>query len=125
MNTYWVYENIKEQTSFYNKLDVLLLLCSGVLWKKHHPTHHTTLYCDSLTKSFLDNINALGIWDKVELIQPNSEINRDIFWAASKVEQLKYINTPTVLIDHDFLVYKSLDNYLENTPLLNPAYILD
>ena len=46
MNTYWVYENIKEQSSFYNKLDTLLLLASVYQWKKHHPNFTTNLTVD-------------------------------------------------------------------------------
>lgn len=117
MNTYWVYDNIKKQTSFYTKLDVLLLLCSGVLWKKHHPSSTTFLFCDDLTLQLLEKLQATSIWDKVDLVKPINDINKDVFWAASKVNQLKYVNEPTVLLDHDFLVYRPLDVYLNSTPV--------
>ena len=72
MNTYWVYENIKEQSSFYNKLDTLLLLSSVYLWKKHHPNFTTNLTVDKLTYDYLHNINATYLWDKVEILPKNT-----------------------------------------------------
>ena len=117
MNTYWVYENIKKQPSFYNKLDVLLLLCSGVLWKKHHPTHTTVLYCDKLTESFLKTINASSIWDKIKIAPENKHVDKSIFWASSKLEVLRYVEAPCILMDHDFLAYKSFDKYLNDIPV--------
>lgn len=117
MNTYWVYENIRKQSSFYNKLDVLLLLCSTVLWKKHHPQHNCILYCDKLTKTFLEGIDAIYLWDEVNISPDNKHIDKSIFWASSKLELLRYVKAPCILMDHDFLAYKSFDKYLKNVPL--------
>lgn len=116
MNTYWVYENIKEDHSFYNKLDILLLLCSGFLWKKHHPTHTTHLTADKLTLEYLDSFNGLSIFDKVDKIPKNKHVNKSVFWASSKVEKLRYINGPSIVMDHDFLVFKSFEKYLNQDP---------
>lgn len=117
MNTYWVYENISKQASFYNKLDVLLLLCSGALWKKYHPSHTTYLYCDKLTYTYLESMNALYIWDEVKIAAENKHIDKGIFWASSKLEVLRFVKAPCILMDHDFLAYKSFDNILGNVPL--------
>ena len=116
MNTYWVYENIKEDHSFYNKLDILLLLCSGFLWKKHHPTHTTHLTADKLTLEYLDSFNGLSIFDKVDKIPKNKHVNKSVFWASSKVEKLRYIKGPSIVMDHDFLVFKSFEKYLNQDP---------
>lgn len=114
MNTYWVYENIRKQISFYNKLDILLLLCSGYLWKKHHPNHTTTLYVDLLTHNFLTNINAHEIWDNIKLLPENKFVDKNVFWASSKLEVLRYIQGPSIIMDHDFLVYSNLDELLKD-----------
>lgn len=116
MNTYWVYENIKEDHSFYNKLDILLLLCSGFLWKKHHPTYTTHLTADKLTLEYLDNFNGLSIFDKVDEIPKNSFVNKSVFWASSKVEKLRYVKGPSIIMDHDFLVFDNFEKYLKNKP---------
>lgn len=117
MNTYWVYENIKKQSSFYKKLDILLLLCSGYLWKKHHPTYNTVLYCDKLTETFLRSINSLNIWDEIKIIPENKHVDKSVFWASSKLEILRFAKAPCILMDHDFLVYKPFDKYLKKIPI--------
>jgi len=116
LNTYWVYENIKKQASFYNQLDVLLLLCSTSLWKKHHPTFKCILYADSMTISLLEEMNASRLWDTVNELPSNTFIDKNIFWASSKLEVLRYVEGPSVIMDHDFLTYRNLENYLKNKP---------
>lgn len=117
MNTYWVLENIKEHTSFYNKLDILLLLSSVRLWKRHHPNYTTNLSVDKLTYDLLHNINAIYLWDKVEILPKNNFINKSVFWASAKLEKLRYVEGPSIIMDHDFLVYKNIDEYLQKIPL--------
>ena len=112
MKIIWVYENISEKDFFYSKLDTLLLLSSAIQWKKHHPEHTTTLHCDDLTKAFLDNLNALSVWDEVILLPKNKFINKNIFWASSKAQVLRSVKEPVVIMDHDFLVYNNLSKYL-------------
>lgn len=117
LTTFWVYENIRKQYSFYNKLDILLLLSSGYLWKKHHPQHHTTLHCDILTKELLVSLNCTSIWDEINILPENKFIDKSIFWASSKLERLRNVKGPSIIMDHDFLVYKNLDQYLNEVPL--------
>jgi len=116
LNTYWVYENIKERNSFYNKLDTLLLLSSVYLWKKHHPNFTTNLTVDKLTYEYLHNINSTYLWDNVEILPKNDSVNKSIFWASAKLEKLRYVKGPSIIMDHDFLVYKSFEKYLNNKP---------
>jgi len=116
LNTYWVYENIQERVSFYNKLDTLLLLSSVYLWKKHHPSHITNLSVDKLTYEYLHNINGLYLWDNVEILPKNNSINKGVFWASAKLEKLRYIKGPAIMMDHDFLIYKNIDKYLNTQP---------
>ena len=116
MNTYWVYENIKERNSFYNKLDTLLLLSSVYLWKKHHPNFTTNLTVDKLTYEYLHNINSTYLWDNVEILPKNNSVNKSIFWASAKLEKLRYVKGPSIIMDHDFLVYKNFEKYLNTKP---------
>jgi hypothetical protein len=116
LNTYWVLENIKENNSFYNKLDILLLLSSTYLWKKHHPTFTTNLSVDKLTYELLLNINAIQLWDKVEILPKNKFIDKSVFWASSKLEKLRFVKGPSIIMDHDFLVYRNLEKYFKNIP---------
>lgn len=112
MNTYWVFENIREDSSFYTELDTLLLLSSAHLWKKHHPSFTTILCADKLTLDHLDKINGLSLFDKVELLPKNSFIDKNVFWASSKLEKLRFVDGPSIIMDHDFLVYTNIEKYL-------------
>ena len=84
----WVLENIKEDFSFYGKFNILLLLASVKLWKKHYPEDRCYLYCDKLTEAVLYKANALDFFDVVEQYTHDREIDRNVFWAANKVAVL-------------------------------------
>lgn len=114
MNTYWVFENIRKDTTFYTELDTLLLLCSAHLWKKHHPSFTTNLCADKLTLDYLNSFNGLSVFDKTEVLPENKFVDKNIFWASAKLEKLRFINGPSIIMDHDFLVYKNLEEYLKD-----------
>lgn len=113
VNVIWILENIKKHSSFYTELKVSLLLGSVIQWKKHNPNTNTNLYCDKMTHSFLSDINAIELWDNVYRCSFDESINKDIFWASSKLEILSNINQPSIVLDHDFLVYKSFEPFLK------------
>lgn len=114
MNTYWVYENIRKQSSFYSELDILLLICSGYLYKKNNPKSNTFLFTDNLTLKLLEELQVTDIWNNVKVLPENKFIEKSIFWAAGKVQVLRTINSPTLILDHDVLIYKNIESYLKN-----------
>jgi len=116
LNVNWVFENIRDNDSQYDRLNTLLLLSSPYLWKKHHPTHTTILTTDQRTYNFLEKINGLHIWDQVDILPKNKHVDKNIFWASSKLEKLRFVKGPSILMDHDFLVYKNLDQYFNDVP---------
>ena len=111
MTTYWVYENIRKQVSFYNELDILLLLSSVTLWKKNHPTYETVLYVDKLTYDVLQSMNAIQLWDSVKILSENKFVDKSVFWASSKLEVLRYVKGPSIIMDNDFLVYTNVSEH--------------
>ena len=112
MKIIWVLENIKKDNSFYTKLNTLLLLASVTLWKKNNPEDYCVFYCDSMTKNFYKSLGVLHLWDEVIIYKTERNINRKIFWAASKVEVLNNQNEEVILLDHDTLVFKNIKKYL-------------
>jgi len=114
LNTYWVYENIRKQSSFYNELDVLLLLSSTTLWKRNHPTFTCILYADNLTIELIESMNAVKLWDEIRTLPENKFIDKNVFWASSKLEVLRFIEGPSIIMDHDFLVYTNLEEHLKD-----------
>lgn len=128
LNVIWVLENIKGHKSFYNELDTLLLISSALLWEKYNKGTKKILYCDSLTKKYLDDITTIHtaagrvitktqIWDEIHILPTNKHIDKSIFWASSKLEVLRNVNNNTVVLDHDFLVYSNFTKHLNSTPV--------
>ena len=44
------------------------------------------------------------IWNSVENILDNVDVNSNVFWAAGKIFALKEQNAPVAMIDTDFIV---------------------
>jgi hypothetical protein len=116
----WVWENISQQKSFYNELDTYLLISSALLWKRNNPiTKDHILYCDQMTREYLTDIKAdtQNIWSDIKILPTNKHIDKSVFWASSKLEVLRYVDKPTLIMDHDFLVYKPIIQFLNTTPI--------
>jgi len=109
----WVLENIKEDFSFYGKFNILLLLASVKLWKKHYPEDRCYLYCDKLTEAVLYKANALDFFDVVEQYTHDRQIDRNVFWAANKVAVLGKQEEPVILMDNDTLCFRPIKEYLD------------
>jgi hypothetical protein len=109
--TIWSLENIKQTHEFYTEIKLLCIICSILLWKEHHKGP-TILHCDSLTKKLFKHLDILHLWDKVytDVIDSETKIDKQGFWASSKVRVLKSQVEPVRIIDNDFLAYSRIDN---------------
>lgn len=112
MTTLWVLENINQDRAYYSKFNILCLFSSAVLYKKYHPEHITKFYCDPMTYKFVEDLGAINLWDEVVEFKFNLPINKQVFWASSKLHILSQIKEPVVIIDNDSLVYTNLDSVL-------------
>ena len=117
MEIIWVLENVTKQISFYNKLRILLLVASVSLWKKYHPNHITVLYCDNLTLDTLDKLNILHLWNDIRKLNSNVNIRKTSFWSTCKTEIISKTKIPICIVDHDFLIFKNISNYLKDNVL--------
>jgi len=120
----WVLENIEKNYNSHayyidSKLNVLLLLASVYLWKKNHRDDTCILYTDELTVNLFLKLGVLDFWDKVFPLPKSRRIDKDIFWAASKVEVLGQQDEPVIIMDNDTHVYKPLKEHLD----LNKVYV--
>lgn len=117
MRTIWVYENIRKDKSF--EFNILLLISSVSLFKKNHPSFSCILYCDSFVLSILSKKNAIKYWDDIIPLSDNININPHIFWAYNKLQVLNEQESPCILLDHDSLVYKSLESILQDKVIVS------
>ncbi len=117
MEIIWVLENVKQNKKFYNKLQLLMLIASVTLWRKYHPNHTLVLYVDSLTFNTLKLTGLFHLWDSIRILEYDNKINRDIFWSTGKTKVISETKIPLVVVDHDFLIFKNIDKYLNNNVL--------
>jgi len=113
LKTIWVLENIRKHRSFYTKFDLLMMFTSVIQWKKYHPSFTTELHIDKLTYSMFDELGVLSLWDNIEILAENKFIDKNVFWASSKLQVLRNVKEPVVIMDNDFIVYKSFEKFLK------------
>lgn len=89
------------------------MFASVSLWKRNHPEDTTYLYCDLMTKELLERLGVTSLWDKIELIEFNTPVNKHVFWASSKLHILSLQNEPVIIMDGDTLVYKPFKHHLK------------
>ena len=118
MKTLWVLENIKEDRSFYYRFDLSMMFASVIQWKKHHPTHTCELHADTLTQDVFKELGTLKLWDSVKTVGKNSAIDKSTFWASAKLQALRHITEPVIIIDNDFVVYESFDKFIKVKPIV-------
>jgi hypothetical protein len=114
MEVIWVLENVKEDKSFYSKLELLILVASICLWKKHHPNHTTVMYCDEMTNGVLSKLGVIHLWDDIRHLSYPEKINREVFWSSCKTKVISKTKIPLVVVDHDFLIYTNIDEHLKD-----------
>jgi hypothetical protein len=117
MEVTWALENVKQTDSFYSKLQTLLLVASTSLWKKYHPTHKTVFYCDPMVYEIYSKLDIFHLWDDIRILVYPEKIKREVFWAVPKTKIISETKVPILMIDHDFLIYRNMDEYLKDEVL--------
>lgn len=114
MEAVWVLENVKGDETFYSRLEFLILIASICLWKKNHPNHNTVMYCDDMTRDILSKLEVVHLWDDVRNLTYPEKINREVFWSSCKSKIISETEIPIVVVDHDFLIYRNIDEHLKD-----------
>lgn len=114
METIWVLENVIKHRSFYNRLRVLLLVASVCLWRKYHPKHKTVFYGDDMSLDMIRDLRIENLWDELRLLSYPEKINRKVFWSSPKTKIISETKIPILLVDHDFLIFKNIDEHLSS-----------
>lgn len=114
MKTIWVLENIREHRSFYSKFDLLMMFTSVIQWKKHHPDAVCELHADKMTQEFFNQLGVLSLWNSVKEVGKNKAIDKNVFWASAKLQALRNVTEPVIIMDNDFVVYQSFDKFFKN-----------
>jgi hypothetical protein len=112
MNVIWVAEDIKKDQSFkQTKAEVLCTLSCLLFIKQYYPHFKTIFFVDEYTKKYYKQFGFMELFDEVNdtlLNEPIEGINRDIFWAASKILAQRNTPGPTLTIDLDFRIFNDI-----------------
>lgn len=114
METIWVLENVIRDKSFYNRLRVLLLVASVCLWRKYHPKHYTVFYGDDMSLDMIRDLQIENLWHETRHLSYPEKINREIFWSSPKTKIISETQIPLLVIDHDFLIFRNIDEHLSS-----------
>lgn len=111
MKTVWVFDDLNKEI---RKQDLVMLLASMKLWSIYCPQDTRVLYC---SRAVGDALKTLGVpklyHERIYLSSlPKSHIDTKIFWAYPKLRVLSQITDPITLVDHDFMAYCNLREYL-------------
>ena len=89
-----------------------MMFSSVIQWKKHHPTFECSLYADKMTLEVITQLGANTFWDNTTVLPKNNAVNKNVFWASSKLQVLTQIKEPTIIMDNDFVVYTNFKKFL-------------
>lgn len=96
----------------------MLMFASVIQWKKHHPDFYCELHADETTMFLFKRLGVLELWDKFKLVGKNKAIDKSVFWASSKLQALRYVEEPIIIMDNDFIVYRSFHSFLQDIPVV-------
>jgi hypothetical protein len=105
----------------YHKEDYELLttIISALSWRKHNGS--IKMVSDLVGTEYYRHLGITHIWDLgIDAVLDtliDDTINPLSFWAAGKIFALKEQRTPCVMIDTDFIVWKSLITEIKNEKL--------
>jgi len=111
MNVIWVAEDIKKDGSFKQSKPELMCTVSCILFVKHYyPEFKRIFFVDNFTKEYYNQFGVLELFDEVNdtLLNEPIEIDKDIFWAASKILAQRITPGPTITFDLDFRIYDDI-----------------
>lgn len=114
MLTIWTLDNVRRHRSFYSEFDFLMLFASVTLWKRNQPEAYCVLYCDPMTYRALTFAQATHLWDEIRELPENKFVDKKVFWSISKLQALREVDQPVVLMDGDFLAYRNLVHLFED-----------
>ncbi len=108
--------SLKKSDKYYvEDFEILTTMLSALEWQKTNG--NIKMVTDEAGAEFyrqigIDSIWNLGIDDTLGK-SIDKEINPNIFWAAGKIEALKKQKSPCIMIDTDFIVWKTLQDKLK------------
>lgn len=87
--------------------EILTTILSALKWREKNG--NIKMVTDSIGAQYYKKTGLDVIWNSVENILDNVDVNSNVFWAAGKIFALKEQNAPVAMIDTDFIVWEKID----------------
>ena len=87
--------------------EILTTILSALKWREKNG--NIKMVTDSVGAQYYKKTGLDVIWNSVENILDNVDVNSNVFWAAGKIFALKKQNAPVAMIDTDFIVWERID----------------
>lgn len=90
--------------------ETLTMVLSALEWQAHNGT--IDLVTDSKGRAWINALGLTGIWSQIDTrIDEMDDLPLDevVFWAAGKLFALRAQTAPCVIIDLDFIVWRTVD----------------
>ena len=88
--------------------EILTTILSALKWREKNG--NIKMVTDSIGAQYYKKTGLDVIWNSVENILDNVDVNSNVFWAAGKIFALKEQNAPVAMIDTDFVVWETKKN---------------
>lgn len=105
----WTKPYINKTRSEYctEDFELLTTVLSALKWREKNG--RITMVTDTEGKEYYERIGLSGIWDSVEALLDDVDVDPDVFWAAGKLFALSQKSAPVAVIDTDFVVWETMD----------------
>lgn len=98
--------------------ELLTTILSALKWREKNGS--IRMITDEVGANYYRDLGLDSIWDlgiDVSLEKVDNEIDSNLFWAAGKLYALKSQSAPCVMIDTDFIVWKSIKDELRKSEI--------
>lgn len=87
--------------------EILTTILSALKWREKNGS--IKMITDSVGAEYYEKLGLTAIWDGVENILDDINVNAEVFWAAGKIFALASQTAPIAMIDTDFIVWEKID----------------
>ncbi len=87
--------------------EVLTTILSALKWREKNGS--VKMITDRCGREYYQKNNLLGLWNGVEELLDDIDVNPNVFWAAGKLFALKAQTAPVAMLDTDFIVWEGID----------------
>lgn len=118
INAFHVYWNPTKKERSFKAYFILTAILSALKWKQNQ-SGNLTLYADKYTLDYFKKNNLCDFWDycdgdTLDKEIDNNHFDTNTFYAIGKFNAFKHVLSPCAMIDIDLVLWKNIDEILEN-----------